>query len=51
LSQASLFREKAFGKAERVGVVQRGEETVAGRPYCSLSVLKGGLEERWGQIF
>ena len=31
------------GKAERVGVVQPGEEKALGRPYCSLSVLKGGL--------
>jgi len=22
-----------------------------GRPYCSLSVLKVGLQERWGQTF
>ena len=25
------------------GVVQLGEKKAAGRPYCSLSVLKGGL--------
>jgi len=25
----------------RVGVLQPGEEKAAGRPYCSLSVLKG----------
>jgi len=29
-------------QAERVGAVQPGEEKAAGRPYCSLSVLKGG---------
>jgi len=31
------------GKAERVGVVQPGEEKAEGRPYSSLPVLKGGL--------
>jgi len=31
------------GKAERVGAVQPGEEKAMGRPYCGLSVLKGGL--------
>jgi len=31
------------GKAERVGVVQPGEDNAPGRPYCSLSVLKGSL--------
>ena len=36
---ASLLR----GQAERVGVVQPGEEKAAGRPYCGLSVPKGGL--------
>jgi len=39
------------GKAERVGVVQPGEEKALGRTYCSLPVLKGGLKERWGQYF
>jgi len=29
------------GQAERVGLVQPGEEEAAGRPDCSLSVLKG----------
>ena len=38
-----------WGQAERVGVVQSGEEKAAGRAYSSLSVLKGGLEERRGQ--
>ena len=37
------------GKAERVGAVQPGEEKVPERPYSILSVLKGGLWERWGQ--
>ena len=32
-----------LGKAERVGAVQPGEEKAAGRPYCRLPVLKGGL--------
>jgi len=31
------------GKAEGVGAVQPGEEKAAGGPYCSLSVLLGGL--------
>ena len=31
------------GQAERVGLVQPGEEKAAGRPDCSLSVLKGSL--------
>jgi len=36
---------KVTGKrqAERVGLVQPGEEKAAGRPDCSLSVLKGSL--------
>ena len=38
-------------KAERAGVVQPGEEKALARPHCGLSVLKGGLEERWGQTF
>ena len=32
-----------WGNAERDGVVQPGEENAPGRPYCSLSVLTGGL--------
>jgi len=32
-------------KAERVGAVQPGEEKAAGRPYCSLPVAEGGLQE------
>ena len=31
------------GQAERVGLVQPGEEKAVGRPDCSLSVLKGSL--------
>jgi len=31
------------GQAERDGLVQPGEEKAAGRPDCSLSVLKGSL--------
>jgi len=31
------------GKAERVGAFQPGKEKVAGRPYSSLSILKGSL--------
>ena len=40
-----------WGKAERVGAVQREEEKALGRPCCSLSVLKKSLKERWGQTF
>ena len=29
------------------GIVQPGEEKASGRPYCCLSVLGGGLKERW----
>ncbi|GAB0189068.1 mitochondrial enolase superfamily member 1 [Grus japonensis] len=36
------------GQAERVGVVQPGEEKAAGRPYRSLPVPEGGLQESWG---
>ena len=32
-----------WGQAETVGVVQPGEQTAAGRPYCGFSVHKGGL--------
>ena len=31
----------------RVGVVQLGEEKAPGRPYSSLPVPKGGLQESW----
>jgi len=37
------------GQAEKDGVVQPGEEKGLGRPYCGLSVLKGGLQERGGK--
>ena len=39
------------GKAERVGVVQPGEEKAAGRPYCSLPVPEWGLQERRENLF
>ena len=32
-------------RAERVGVVQPGEGKALGRPYSSLPVAKGGLQE------
>jgi len=32
-------------------IIQPGEEKGLGRPYCSLSAPKEGLEERWGQTF
>lgn len=38
-------------KAERVGVVQLKEEKVPGRPQSSLTVPKGGVQERQWQIF
>lgn len=39
-------RAPLLGKeAGRVGVVQAGEEKAAGRPYSSLLVPKGGLQE------
>jgi len=40
-----------WGKAERVGVIQPGEEKCLGRPYCGLSVLKGIFWERRVQTF
>jgi len=39
------------GKAERVGAVQPEEQKALGRPYCSLSVPEGGLQERMGKPF
>ena len=39
------------GKAGRAGAAQPGEEKAPRRPYCGLSVLRGGLEERRGQAF
>ena len=38
-------------QAERVGVVQPGEEKASGRPYSSLSVPKGDLQESWRGTF
>jgi len=35
-----------LGKAERVGVVQSGQENTLGRPYCGLPVHERGLQER-----
>jgi len=40
---ASHSKMTEWGQAERVGLVQPGEEKAAGRPDCSLSVLKGSL--------
>jgi len=31
-----------------VGAVQPGEEKTAGRPYCGLPVIKGGLKRKTG---
>ena len=38
-------------KAEKVGVVQPGEEKAAGRCYCGLPILKRGLQERQRKTF
>lgn len=38
-----------WDQAETVGVVLSGEEKVQSRHYCSLSIVKGALYERWGQ--
>ena len=35
------------GKAERVGVVQAGEEKALGRPSCGLPVPEGSLQRSW----
>ena len=35
----------------RVEAVQPGEEKAPGTPFCGLSVLKGVLWDRWGQLF
>jgi len=37
-----------WGKAEKV---QPGEEKVPGRPYCSLPVPEGSLQESWRGTF
>jgi len=39
------------GKAEKVGVVQPGEEKAPGTPYSSLPVPEGGLQESWRGTF
>jgi len=46
-ARAPLLR----GKAETVGAVQPGEEKTAGRPYSSLSVLKGAYRKDGENIF
>jgi len=40
-----------LGKAEGVGAVQPGEEKAAGRPYGSLPVAEGSLQDRWRGTF
>lgn len=35
----------------RVGVVQSGEETAPGRPFCSIPVPKGDYKESWRGAF
>jgi len=40
-----------WGKAERVGAVQPGEEKAAGRPYGSLPVPEGAYKKDWKNIF
>ncbi|KAK4830058.1 LOW QUALITY PROTEIN: hypothetical protein QYF61_008396 [Mycteria americana] len=44
-------RRAGTRKAERVGVVQPGEEKAPGTSYCSLSILTGGLKERQRETF
>ena len=39
------------GQAERVGVLQPGEEKAPRRPYSSLPVPEGGLQESWGGTY
>lgn len=38
-------------EVERDETVQHGEEKDQGRPYCSLSLHKRGLRERWRETF
>ena len=38
-------------KAQWAGAIQSAEEKAAGRPYSSLSVPEGGLQQSCGQIF
>jgi len=38
-----VLEHLSYEERLRVGVIQPGEVKAAGRPYCSLSVLKGGL--------
>jgi len=40
-----------WGKAERVGAVQPGEEKALGRPYCGISEHKGGYSKAGGKHF
>lgn len=43
------FRQSPLQKqAERVGALQPGEEKALGRPYSSLPVPEGGVQESWG---
>ena len=39
------------GKAERVRVVQPGEEKAPGRPDCNLPVPEGSLQASWRGTF
>jgi len=40
-----------WGKAERAGAVQPGEEKAPGRPYSGVSVLKRQLPRKMGTDF
>ena len=40
-----------WGKAERVGSVQPGEEKALGKPCCSLPVPEGALQQSWRETF
>ena len=43
--------ELLFRQAERAADVQPEEEKALGRPHCSFSILKGGLQNRWRTTF
>lgn len=50
ISWNNFIRPSSVTVAERVGVVQHGEEETLGRPYNGLSVPKVGLQERQERI-
>ena len=40
-----------WGKAERVGAVQPGQERASGRPYCNLPVPEGAYRKAGEELF